>query len=427
MKKKVLIVIGIVFLAFITWRVVGLINKKSMTAMKRPARPPVAVQVDSVQYEPIKEIREFTGTVYPIYQYVVAPKVSGRIIEIRKRIGDPVSRGEIIARIDDAEYQQAVLEEEANLKIAQASLIESRGQAELAKQELDRAKSLSEKGIASPSELDAAVTNNTALQSRLKLAMAQVDQREASLNSAKIRLSYTVLNATEPGFIGERFADEGALLSPNSPVVTVVGYDRVIVRTTVVERDYGRISVGQSTEVRVDAYPDELFTGKVARIAPMLQESARVAKMEVEVANNSHILKPGMFAKVRVVLAENDNAQTVPSQAVMNLQGSPGIYVIDKAEPVAHFIPVKLGISTLERTEIVDPKIDGAVVTLGQNLLSEGSQVILPQKGASGGKGRAGGRGMRGGRGGGQAGSGEAGGPGSRRGGADPSGKESSK
>ena len=245
--------------------------------------------------------------------------------------------------------------------------------------------------------------------------MAQVDQRGASLNSAKIRLSYTVLNATEPGSIGERFADEGALLSPNSPVVTVLGYDRVIVRTTVVERDYGRISVGQATDVMVDAYPDEHFSGKVARIAPMLQESSRVAKMEVEVANNSHILKPGMFAKVRVVLAENDNAQTVPSQAVLNLQGNPGIYVIDKAEPVAHFLPVKLGIATLDRTEILTPKIDGAVVTLGQNLLTEGSRVILPQKGSPGGRG------------GGQTGLGDTGGPGGRRGGVDPSSKEPSK
>jgi RND family efflux transporter MFP subunit len=392
MKKKVLIIIGIIFLAFLAWRVVGLIQKKSVSAAKRPARPPVAVQVDRVIYEPIMEIREFTGTVYPFYQYVVAPKVSGRIVEIRKRIGDPVRRGEIIARIDDAEYQQAVLEAEANLKIAEASLTETIGQAELAKQELDRAQSLSAKGIASPSELDAAISSNTAQQSRLRLAKAQVDQREASLNSAKIRLSYTVLNATEPGSVGERFADEGVLLSPNSPVITVVGYDRVIIRTTVVERDYGRITTGQSADVLVDAYPDDHFSGKVARIAPMLQESSRVAKMEVEVANEKHILKPGMFTKVRVVLAENMNAQTVPSQALVHVDGVPGVFVVDKKEPVSHFIPVKTGIVTIEKTEIVSPVIEGAVVTLGQNLLTEGSSVLLPQKGGKG-PGRKGGPG----------------------------------
>jgi RND family efflux transporter MFP subunit len=393
MKKTVLVVIGIIFLAFLTWRVVGLINKRSVAAMNRPARPPVAVQVDSVEYAPIQEIREFTGTVYPFYQYVVAPKVSGRIVNIRKRIGDTVRRGEIIARIDDAEYQQAVLEAEANLKIAEASLTETRGQAELAKQELDRAQSLSQKGIASPSELDAAVTNNTAQQSRLKLAMAQVDQRKASLNSAKIRLSYTVLNATEPGAVGERFVDEGALLSPNSPVVTVIGYDRVILRTTVVERDYGRISVGQTSDVIVDAFPNEHFTGKVSRIAPMLQEASRVAKMEVEVENDLHKLKPGMFTKVSVVLAQNDNAQTVPSQAIVTRQGVIGIFTIDRNEPISHFFPVELGIVTTDRTEIRSPKLEGAVVTLGQNLLDEGSRVILPQKGGAGGRGAPGGKG----------------------------------
>lgn len=187
------------------------------------------MQVANVTHEPLKEIHQLTGTVYPIYQYVLAPKVTGRIIEIRKRIGDPVRKGEVLARIDDAEYQQAVLEAEANLKIAEASLVETRGQADLAKQELERSQSLQKKGIASSAELDAAVSDNTAKQARLNLAKAQVEQSEAALNSAKIRLEYTVLTAPEPGFVGERFVDAGSLLSPNSPVLTVVGIDRSLI------------------------------------------------------------------------------------------------------------------------------------------------------------------------------------------------------
>ena len=102
-----------------------------------------------------------------------------------------MQRGEVIARIDDAEYQQAVLEAEANLKIAEAALAETQSQLELATQELERAQSLQEKGITSPAELDAALTNYDAQQSRLKLAQAQVEQREASLKSAKIRFFIT--------------------------------------------------------------------------------------------------------------------------------------------------------------------------------------------------------------------------------------------
>jgi len=116
MKKTLFAIIGVVLLAFLAWRIVMLVSKGSGDRSARFGRPPVAVEVDSVRYGPIREIRKFTGTVYPLYRYIVAPKVSGRIIELRKRIGDWVERGEVVARVDDAEYQQAVREAEANLR-----------------------------------------------------------------------------------------------------------------------------------------------------------------------------------------------------------------------------------------------------------------------------------------------------------------------
>ena len=286
MKRKTIFrIIGVLFILFLGWRIYLLVIKDKGSSSQRFDRPPVAVEIDEVRYEPIRETRQLTGTIYPRYQYIVAPKVSGRIIKINKRIGDWVKRGEIIAKIDDAEYQQELLEAEANLKISLANLAEIESQFELAKQELERVQLLQQKGIASPSELDAASSNFNALQSRIKLCQAQVEQRQAALNSANIRLGYTVLVATEPGFIGERFMDEGSLLAPNSPVVSVIGIDTVIVRTTVIERVYGQVQKGQSAEIEVDAFPEKRFFGQVSRIAPMLQEASRVAQMEVEVKN----------------------------------------------------------------------------------------------------------------------------------------------
>jgi RND family efflux transporter MFP subunit len=240
--------------------------------------------------------------------------------------------------------------------------------------------SLQEKGIASPAELDAAQTNFTAQKSRLELANAQVEQREAALKSANIRLSYTALVTTEPGFIGERYVDEGSLLAPNAPVVSIIGIDTVIVQTTVIERIYGRIKIGQTAEVQVDAYPTKRFAGKVARIAPMLQEASRVAKMEVEVANDSLLLKPGMFTKLSVVLAQKDSAQVVPSKAVVSRAGESGVFVVADSAAIARYVPVQIGIVTPEKTEIAAPQIKGLVVTLGQHLLEDGSPVILPGK-----------------------------------------------
>ena len=379
MKKRVIISIVSIFVLILLWRIFSLIFPGDSDQSAKSARPPVAVEVDSVSYGEIREIGQFTGTVLPQYQYIVAPKVSGRIIEIRKRIGDWVKAGELVARIDDAEYQQEVREAEANLKIAQASLAESRSQFELAGQEKNRVESLQSKGIASPAELDAAVSNYSAQESRHQLAQAQVEQRQASLKSAQIRLGYTVLTASTPGFVGERFVDEGALLAPNSAVISIIGIDSVIVRTTIIERDYGRIQKGQKAEVKVDAFPSQTFAGLVSRIAPMLQETSRVAQMEVEVANESSLLKPGMFARVMVVITEKDSVQNVSSRAVVEHSGVTGLFVVDKVDKIVHYVPVKTGIVTPENTEILSPIIEGQVVTLGQHLLDDGSPVLLPQ------------------------------------------------
>jgi RND family efflux transporter MFP subunit len=379
-RKRIVWVVAAAFAALLIWRIAVLILAGQGGAAGRFSSPPVAVEVARVAYEPIQETMEMTGTIYPLYQYIVAPKVAGRITRINKRIGDWVEAGESVARIDDGEYRQLGLEAEANLRIAYANLAETRSQIELAGQELERVRSLQEMQIAPRSDLDAAQSKYNALESRIELAEAQVEQRQAALNAANIRLNYTHLVAAEPGFVGERFVDEGSLLAPNSPVVSVIGIDTVIVRTTVIERAYGQVRIGQSVDLQVDAFPGMVFSGKVSRIAPMLQESSRMAQMEVGVANDSLYLKPGMFCKVTLALAEKISAQVVPTQAVVTRNGESGLFVVPDGEATAHYVPVEVGITSTQLTEILSPVLDGLVVTLGQHLLQEGSAVILPEE-----------------------------------------------
>lgn len=378
-RKQIMYIVGAAFVALLAWRIGVLIFAGQGGSSGRFSSPPVAVEVAEVGYEPIQETMQMTGTIYPLYRYVVAPKVAGRIIRINKRIGDWVEPGESIAKIDNGEYQQMVLEAEANLRISHANLAETKSQFELAAQELERVQSLQEMQIAPRSDLDAAQTKHDALQSRIELAEAQVEQRRAALNAARIRLNYTNLVAAEPGFVGERFVDEGSLLAPNSPVVSVIGIDTVIVRTTVIERVYGQVAIGQSAAIQVDAFPGKEFAGKVSRVAPMLQEASRVAQMEVEVTNDSHLLKPGMFCNVTVALAEKDSAQVVPTQSIVTRNGENGVFLVRSGEDVAHYVPVEVGIGATDRTEIIAPRLEGLVVTLGQHLLQEGSSVILPE------------------------------------------------
>jgi multidrug efflux pump subunit AcrA (membrane-fusion protein) len=147
----------------------------------------------------------------------------------------------------------------------------------------------------------------------------------------------------------------------------------------VIERVYGLVAIGQAAGIEVDAFPERTFQGRVSRIAPMLQEASRVAQMEVEVVNDSLLLKPGMFCKVTLVLEEKNSAQVVPTQAVVTRNGDTGVFVIREGETQARFIPVELGITTPDKTEILTPEIQGLVVSLGQHLLEDGSTVILPE------------------------------------------------
>jgi len=383
MKKKIFIGIVVIFILILGWRIILLVTAGHKKSSGPTGRPPVAVEVDSVRYGSLQEVRQLTGTVYPLYQYIVAPKISGRIVEMRKRIGDWIKAGEVIARLDNAEYQQGVLEAEANLKIAEASLSEAQIQLQQARQEKERVESLNQKGIAAQAELDAAVSSYSAQRSRQQLAQAQVQQRKASLKSAKIRLGYTVLTADQAGFVGERYVDEGSLLAPNTPVISIIGINTVIVRTTIIERDYGHIQVGMPATVKVDAYPGYAFPGKVARIAPLLQETSRVAQAEVEVDNDPMLLKPGMFARVEVVTAEREKTQIVPSPAVVSRNGESGIFIVDSKNRVARYVSVTVGIVTPQYTEIIDPTLSSLVITLGQHLLDDGSPILLPVNNSS--------------------------------------------
>ena len=117
----------------------------------------------------------------------------------------------------------------------------------------------------------------------------------------------------------------------------------------------------------------------------MLLENSRVAQMEVEVRNDSLLLKPGMFARVQVMIASKARAQIVPTRSIVNRSGEIGIFMVPENESVARYVPVKTGITTPDLTEILSPVLEGRAVTLGQHLLEDGSPVLL----ATGSSGKA--------------------------------------
>jgi len=353
----------------------------------RSAVGAVAVEVAPVETGTIRDVGTFTGSIVARSHYVVAPKVSGRLKRLTVDIGDSVRRGQLIAELDDDEYAQAVEQSRAELAVAKANVSQAASSLHTARRELERVEKLRGKKIASESELDVARAGHDSAAARQEVALAEVSRREAALGAAEVRLSYTRIRASwEDGtparaaaerVVGERFVHEGTMLGAGSPIVSVLDLASVRAVVHVVERDYSRVGVGHAAVVKVDAFPDREFPGKVVRVAPLLRESSRQARVEVDVPNSGGALKPGMFARVSVIFGVHEGVTIVPTDALARRDERRGVFVLDEAGGKASFVPVTVGMVEGPRAEIVKPELSGRVVTLGLHLLEDGSAVIL--------------------------------------------------
>jgi len=384
MKKflSVLLVLAVVVIA-------GWQGYKRITASakKGPARSAVAVAVETqpIYKDIIKDIGVFTGSLLPKSQFVVAPKVTGWLEKLLVNVGDTVGQNQIIAILDDEEFTQQAEQARAELQVAKANAENCTSDLNLAQREYERAKALREKQIASASELDESQAALNACQTRLKVSLAQVAQKEAALKAANLRLSYATVqafweNGDQTRVVGERFVDEGALLQVNQPIVSILENNPLTAVVYVVERDYPKVKVGQQAIVGTDAYPDMTFAGSIVRIAPLLKESSRQARVEIEIPNSGRLLKPGMFVRAWIEFARRDNATLVPLAALVRRNGKRGVFIVEPAHLKARFVPVTVGIVSDELVEVLEPEISGVVVTMGNHLLEDGANITLPGK-----------------------------------------------
>lgn len=383
MKKKLLMAIIVLSgLGAFGWQLYQKISVSSKGFERRGQNIPVAVEVAPIKKTAIREIGNFTGSLHPLSQFMVAPKISGRLEKLWVNIGDIVHDGQLVAVLDSDEYRQQVIQATAELEVARANLEEQRNAIENAEREYERTRVLRQKKIASESQLDAAESEFKRQQAKLKVTIAQISQKEAALKTAQIRLSYSMIkvlgNSTTEYVVGERFVDEGAMLAANTPIVSILDIEKLIVAINVIGRDYPKIQIGQEAVISTDAFPGDTFPGKVVRMAPVLKEKSREARVEIELPNTQKRLKPGMFVSVRIQFKVHDNATVVPLSALVKRNEIQGVFLIDPAEQKAGFVPVTLGIVNGVQAEVLTPALTGAVVTLGHHLLEDGSPVILP-------------------------------------------------
>ena len=385
MKKFITIVIVVAGIGFLGWLIYEKLAGSKEGFGSRRGNPAVAVEIAPIQKASIKDVGQFTGSLSPQSEFIVAPKIAGQLEKILVDIGDVVTADHLVAVLDDEEYQQQVYQAVAELEVAQANLEEVKITSETAKREYERTVALREKKIASESQLDLADSEYKAQQAKLQVAAAQVSQKKAALNMAKVRLSYTRIlvppnHAGGNRVVGERFVDEGSMLAPNTPIASILDIGTLIAVINVIERDYPKIKLGLQAMINTDAFPGQTFSGKVVRIAPLLMEKAREARIEIEIPNEKMLLKPGMFVRVQIEFELREDVTVIPLAALVKRNGNQGVFVVDSKEKKARFIPVTLGIVNETRAEILKPQLTGAVITLGQHLLEDGANIILPDE-----------------------------------------------
>jgi RND family efflux transporter MFP subunit len=382
-KARPFTILAVLFLLFLAWQIAGRI-KGGGVAAGGPRGAAVAVEIAAIERGGIKDIGVFSGTLIPKSYFTVVPKISGRLKQLYVDIGDQLTRGQLVAVLEDEEYQQQAIQAEADLGVAKANLEEAAAAQEQAKKEVERARTLHEKGILSDSELETAVAAFGTRDARFKVTMAQQANQQAALETAKVRLSYTRIRAvweTDGGirYVGERFVNAGAMLSSNTPILSVIELQPITAVIYTTEKDYFRLKPQQDVDLTSGAFPGTGFRGRVARIAPLLKETSREARVEVEVENPDRALKPGMFVNARIEFASRTDATVIPTSAVVTRGGRQGMFLADLENQKAVFQPITVGVIEGDRAEIIEPaQVSGHVITLGHHLLEDGTPIILP-------------------------------------------------
>jgi RND family efflux transporter MFP subunit len=383
MKKLVLLVMVAIVAAMGGWQ---LIRWRAGSDGPKGGRSVAAVPVETkpIRKGVIRDVGVFTGSLEPKSQFAVAPKVAGWLRELLVDVGDTVEPNQVIAVLDDEEFAQEAEQSRAELQVAKANAANCASDLDIARRQYERSKALREKQIASASELDVSEASFNACQTRQKVSLAQLAQKEAALKTALVRLSYTKVRAfwkegDPTRVVGERFVDAGALLGVNQPIVSILQNNPLTAVVYVIERDYPKVRIGQQALVTTDAYPGRTFAGKITRIAPLLKESSRQARVEVDVPNPDLVLKPGMFVRARVEFTRHDNATLIPLPALVRRDDQEGVFIADPQALKARFVPVTTGIASGELVEITKPQISGLVVTMGNHLLEDGSDITMPQ------------------------------------------------
>jgi len=423
--------VSFIVLAFFISLLAACEKKQSEPALKK------AILVDVVlvrQGKIAKEIK-FIGSIEANTEVKVFPKITANIEAIKVDLGDRIRKGDVIALLESDELRAQLAQAKAALEVmrakwaqmdvgaraeelAQAEDLVAKARANLkdAESNYQRMKALLDRGTIARRQFESAELAYTVARADLNSAQerldmlrggatkedrqalqAQVNQAKATLDLARIRLSYTRITSPISGTISERFFDPGDLAVSTKTLVTVVQMDTVKVIVYFPENQIRYMAPGIQAQLTVAAYPDQVFYGRIDKVSPTLNPETRMFSAEIKVLNEKHLLRPGMFTTVTLSVDPHPNALLVPKEAVLyreeyveNPEGSKSeisqinyLFVVEGGR--AHMRRVSLGHESGTVLEISQGVKKGEqVVVRGLHKLNDGDRIKVVKGEGSG-------------------------------------------
>lgn len=310
--------------------------------------PPIPVEVAVPDRGDVYAVFSGTAPIEAFAEADVVAKVAGEVRELLAEEGQLVDEGDVLAKLDG---DRLALE-----------LNESKARLQKLKNDFQRNVNLRDKGLISEGDFD-----------KLKY---ELEALEASYNLARLELDYTLIRAPIKGVISRRFVRIGNTVDVGDAVFRVTSLDPLVAYLYVPEREYRRIEPGKPVGIQFDALGDTPIVASVTRMSPVVDPETGTFKLTIEISDDTGRIKPGMFARIGVVVDQRENALRIPRGALLEDDSTTSVYVV--ADGIATRRDVETGYSDRGMVEIVSGLNDGErVVTVGQLGLTDGARVSI--------------------------------------------------
>jgi len=306
------------------------------------------VRVENPRRERVSANHRTTATLQSLSDARVLSRSEGLVRELRVEEGDQVEEGQVLAVLDDRRRRLEVEQHRANLSGLE--------------QDLRRQERMLEDRLVS--------------QDAVEKLRHDVEAQQAALSMAEVELDETRIKAPISGVVSERHIRRGDNVTPGDTVFRVTNTQQLEAEVHVPERLMGRLAVDQLVEIRTESDPERVHGGRIARISPIVSSDSGTVKATVHVEGDSGLLRPGAFARLRILYDTRDDALMVPRQALSFENGRASLFVVE--DGMAKRRTVTVGQSEDGWVEITEG-LDGdlPVVTLGHATLRDGTKVRI--------------------------------------------------